>query len=192
DFRHDFVQTFLANTAAADAARFRDIFYDLAAKGRSLLEREGFGPAQTALSRSVDVRYVGQAHEVNVPLLKGAADVTLGWIEQEFQRLHEAQYRHAKPGQPVELVNCRLTAVGQVKRPPIAAAAADRRDPQLGEREVYFKEGGGWSKCPIYMRTALMPEQRIAGPAILEEHTTTTIVPPGFTATVDRHGNVLL
>ena len=192
DFRHDFVQTFLMSTARADPAKFADIFADLEAKGLQLLTREGFHSEQTALFRSVDVRYVGQAHEVSVPIQEVLSQTSLTWIADEFHRRHNAQYGHSSADEPVELVNCRLTAVGQVIRPPIFAAPAARREPLKGQRPVYFKELGGWAPCQIYERTALPAGLRIRGPAILEEHTTTVVVPPGFEAEADRHGNLLL
>ena len=192
DFRHDFVQTFLISTASPDAAKFGEIFAELDAKGVRLLEQEGFNAAQTELQRSVDVRYVGQAHEINVPIQQDVSTMSLARIAEEFHRRHDAIYGHSSAEEPVELVNCRVTAVGQVDRPLIAATPPERREPLKGERRVYFKAPGGGVPARIYDPAALPVGQHIAAPAIVEEHTATVVVPPEFEAESDRHGNLLM
>ena len=143
DFRHDFVQTFLTRTTSPDAMRFVEIFADLEEKGTDLLRREGFSADQTAFLHSLDLRYVGQAHEVNVPIQNNRYHMPLSRVIEEFHRRHELQYGHCSVQEPVELVNCRLTALGRVRRPPISADSAAVGHPLKGHRSVYFKECGG-------------------------------------------------
>lgn len=197
DFRHDFVQTFLMNTESPDVSKAGDIFVDLERKGTEVLRQEAFSPQDIALFRSLDMRYVGQAHEVNVPMPVEPRDlVALGGafaaIAGEFHRRHEEQFGHSAPGEPAEVVNLRVTAIGRVKRPAIRYNPGSDSQARLGQRRVYFQEAGGWLDCPLYRRSALAPATQIRGPAILEEHTSTVVVPPDFRAEIDAYGNVAL
>ena len=197
DFRHDFVQTFLMNTESPDVSKAGDIFVDLERKGTEVLRQEAFSPQDIALFRSLDMRYVGQAHEVNVPMPVEPRDlVALGGafaaIAGEFHRRHEEQFGHSAPGEPAEVVNLRVTAIGRVKRPAIRYNPGADSQARLGQRRVYFQEAGGWLDCPLYRRSALAPATQIRGPAILEEHTSTVVVPPDFRAEINAYGNVAL
>ena len=62
----------------------------------------------------------------------------------------------------------------------------------VGRRSIYFREVGSRVLCNIYERTRLGRDARFEGPAVVEEQTSTTLVPPGFEAMVDRHGNIHL
>ncbi|MFQ5825810.1 MAG: hydantoinase/oxoprolinase family protein [Dehalococcoidia bacterium] len=192
DFRHDFVQTFLMNTSRPNVNKILNILADLEARGTQVLRQEGFRPEEMALSRSVDMRYVGQAHEVSVPLPGELTEVTLAAVAQEFHRRHERYYGHSAPGEPVEMLNFWVTAVGRVNRPARGYDSRPEAQPLRGHRPVYFQELQGWTECPIYERTVLPPGYRLEGPAILEEHTSTVVVPPGFQGEVDGCGNILL
>ncbi len=192
DFRHDFVQTFLMSTAKPDVARIREIFAELDSRGTQVLEHEGFRAEDIALERSLDMRYVGQAHEVNVRFPGSWTEAVLSSAAEDFHRLHEEHYGHCAPREPIEVVNLRVTAIGRNQSPTIRHAPQAGRESPTGRRNVYFKELGGWTECPIYERTALPPGLRLAGPVVLEEHTSTVVVPGDFQAEIDVHGNVIL
>jgi N-methylhydantoinase A len=192
DFRHDFVQTFLMDVTRPDMELVREVFADLEAKGSRVLHQEGFSSSDITLFRSLDMRYIGQAHEVNVPLSGALDDGALAAVAEEFHRRHEEHYGHSAPGERVEVVNLRVTATGQVKRPVIRYNPRTEGQPLRGRRRVYFKELGGWIDCPLYKRTALPPGFQVRGPVILEEHTSTVVVPPDFRAEIDPFGNVVL
>jgi len=192
DFRHDFVQTFLMNTAKPDGKRIREIFAELDSRGTQVLEHEGFRAEDIVLERSLDMRYVGQAHEVNVRFPGSWTEAVLSSAAEDFHRRHEEHYGHCAPGEPVEIVNLRVTAIGRNKSPTIRHAPQAGRESPTGRRNVYFKELGGWTECPIYERTALPAGLRLAGPVILEEHTSTVVVPADFQAEIDAYGNVIL
>jgi N-methylhydantoinase A len=192
DFRHDFVQTCLMKTSSPDLQKIGTLFAELEAAGTQLLQQEGFRPQDISLVRTADLRYVGQAHEVNVPLQGDLTEASILAVAHEFHARHEQHYGHSAPGEPVEIVNLRVTAAGRVRRPTVRYCPPAQGQSLRGERKVYFKEVPGWVDCPIYERTALPAGSRLRGPAILEEHTSTVVVPPEFEAAVDEYGNVLL
>ena len=191
DFRHDFVQTFLTNAASPDLSLARQVFGGLEARGAQVLQQEGFSGEDIALHRSLDMRYVGQAHEVNVPLPGELGEGAFGALAVDFHRRHEEQFGHSAPGEPVEVVNLRVTAVGRVRRPAIRYSPSTGQS-LTGTRRVYFAEAQGWLDCPLYQRTSLAPGFEVSGPAILEEHTSTLVLPPDFRARIDSFGNVVL
>jgi len=80
-------------------------------------------------------------------------------------------------------------------RPAAGRPAAGRPDPKhslKGSRPVYLTERGGFEDTPVYDRSGLRPGMRIRGPAVIEERITTVIVHPGWTATVDEYGNIVM
>jgi N-methylhydantoinase A len=101
-------------------------------------------------------------------------------------------YGFAAPAEPVELVSLRLASIGRIAKPP--ARALDRGEtPEPKERrEVYFAEADGYVDCPIYDRYGLPAGASFAGPAVVEEFDSTTVVHPGFTVSVDDTGNLII
>ncbi len=192
DFRHDFVQTLLMNTAKPDGKRIREIFAELDSRGTQVLQHEGFRSEDIVLQRSLDMRYVGQAHEVNVRIPGSWTEAVLSSAAEDFHRHHEEHYGHCAPSEPVEIVNLRVAAIGRNQSPTIRYAPQAERERPKGRRNVYFKELGGWTECPIYERADLPPGFRLGGPVVLEEHTSTVVVPADFQAEIDPYGNVIL
>jgi N-methylhydantoinase A len=193
DIKHDAVRTrvgSLRNLAAPLAA----LFTEMEAHGRCQLEQEGFGPEATRLQRSLDLRYRGQAFELNVQL-DGALfdDAALAAIEDAFHREHRTVYGHENRAETVELVNARLTAYGLVPKPAAdryRSATATVGDALIERRRVWFE--GAPFDCPVWARERLPERARLSGPAIVEEFGATTVLPPGWAAELDEHGNLVL
>lgn len=139
---------------------------------------------------SLDMRYVGQAFELAVPFderLTPMADV-----DRAFYAAHEQRYSHATDD-PAELVSVRVAAYGAVAKPavrPVADAVASPDKAIIEERAVVFD--GAPLATRVYGRDRLPLGTPVAGPALIEESGTTTVVPPGFEAAVDPHGNLVL
>ncbi|HUM14729.1 MAG TPA: hydantoinase/oxoprolinase family protein [Candidatus Nitrosotalea sp.] len=211
DIKHDDVRT-RVGPLRDQLPVLRAAFAEMETAARQQLEREGFAPEQQRLLRSLDLRYRGQAFELNLALgdvaARGAAaagrgepqasraDTTIepsGYqqIEADFHRHHRDTYGHSNPAAVVELVNARLSAYGLVPKP-----AAERYTPAgatletaLAERRPVWFEGRTHD-CPVWDRDRLPEGARILGPAIVEEFGATTVVPPGWRGTVDSHGNL--
>ena len=140
------------------------------------------------------MRYVGQEHAVTVELPRelferGDREA----IKREFDAQHAIRYGTSAPGEPAELVSLRTTVSGIMRKPPrhSVPAGGAQPDPEALSRrkKVYF---GGLMDTPVYHRDRLKAGNRIAGPALIEERASTTVLAPGDTLEVDSAGNLLL
>jgi N-methylhydantoinase A len=201
DVRNDHVQTAISRHADLDLDRVRALYAGLEDRARESLDGEGFARGEQRVQRTADLRYVGQAFEVRVPVPEGDLDAAAAeTVVAAFHSAHRQLYGYdfaADPRQAVEWVNLRVTGVGPIRRPdlpelPPAEGGVDRA--LTGSRPVLFGDEGAetWADAPLYDRTRLAPGDVVAGPAVVEEFGSTVPVHPGFTATVDRFGNLLL
>jgi N-methylhydantoinase A len=191
DLRHDDVRTRIGRLTELGLDTMRKIFEEMRAGAAARLSAEGVGPAEMRFDFSLDLRYLGQAFELNVPV--GFETAPLPAITRDFHERHLRTYGHADEQGEVEVVNLRLSAFGNVKKPGLALYRSDTRslDECLVERrEVYF--GDCFLSCPVYGRDRLPGRATFDGPAVVEEFGATTILFPGWRASVDPWGNLLL
>jgi len=193
DIKHDDVRT-RVGPLRERASLIEDLFAEMEARARRQLALEGFGPEAQRLHRSLDLRYRGQAFELNISAGTALVEAPgLAAIEDAFHREHRSVYGHDNRAATIELVNARLTAYGLVPKP-----AADRYgssttsldDARVERRPIWF--GGAPVDCPVWERERLPERARLAGPAIVEEFGATTVLPPGWTGELDEHGNLRL
>ena len=195
DFSHDYIQSVvkpLADVAAGDAVSILDA---LAAGAAADLDAEGVAGERRELSPALDLRYVGQSTEITVPLADAGDPLPAGFAaaEERFHELHERLYSYRVPDEPVELVNVRLRAVGHVDRPPLAriggrGAAAG----PAGVRPVLLPDAPEARPVPVYRRARLAAGAALAGPALVEEASSTTLVLDRMSVAVDAHGNMIV
>jgi N-methylhydantoinase A len=194
DIRRDYVRTLVRSEESAEAPELEAAWAELEAWGREDLMAEGVPPDAIELRRSVDARYVGEAHEVQVhlePALRGENALAAVW--ERFHDVHERTFGFAYRGeQLVEIVNLRVQAVGEVHRPQLREGepAATPVATAAGERPVYV--GDEWVGCPIYARSDLEPGMQLDAPAVVEEFGSTTVAFPGWTARVDGYENLVM
>jgi N-methylhydantoinase A len=172
DERHDFIRTYYSDLASLDFSALSKVYDEMRAQAGASLRHARDAEEQVQL----DLRYVGQEFTLSVPvtfeqLMAGDRKA----IRAAFDSLYEQRYAHHSSDEPVEMVNMRLALVG--KRPKLrfpdlqtGAAVAPSH-----EREVYF-DGRAPVTCPVYQRDALSADARIAGPALIQEHGTTTVL----------------
>ncbi len=148
------------------------------------------------MQRTADLRYVGQAFEVRVPVGDGELDrAAAEEVAQAFHATHRQLYGYDfanDPRQAVEWVNLRVSGIGPIRRPDLLELApqdggTDRA--VTGTRRVFFDD---WADTPTYDRPRLAAGDVVRGPAVIEEFGSTVPVHPGFVATVDGYGNLLL
>ena len=194
DIRHDFVQTRTARDGDITAATLGPLFTALDAEGREALTQDGIAEAQQVLRRSADMRYLGQAYEVNVPVPDGPLDdAAITGVIERFHELHRQLYAHNHPDKAVEFVSGRVTAIGQMNAPPMRSLGNGAPQAEAREhRPVYFEESGGFVEVGIYERTDLGPGCEFDGPAIVEQVDSTVVVHPEQRASVDTFGNLLI
>ncbi len=169
------------------------LYSEMEAEGRAILAEAGIPGDAIRLRRSAEMRYVGQGHEVEVPVPLGP----LGWenletLSRNFEAAYRTLYGRTAPGVAVEALNWRLVVSGP---PPEIrmAGAGDRqsRVPAPGDalksrRPAYFPEADGFVETPVYDRYALGPGVALEGPAIVEERESTAVIPPGLRISVDE------
>ncbi|WP_431281316.1 hydantoinase/oxoprolinase family protein [Humitalea sp. 24SJ18S-53] len=192
DIALDFVRSEIAPMDAATWTRAGALFDTMGAEAEAWLAAEGVPPAQRATRRAVELRYEGQNFEVRVPL--GADVPPLDEVLEAFAVEHARTNGYAIPDRGVELVNCRLTAVGHVPRgapepPPTGGTTEAAR---IGSRRVFFDPRHGWRDAPVYARELLPVGALLAGPAVIEEMSATSLVFPGQAATLDADGNIIV
>lgn len=190
DVRHDDVRSWIKALGAIDIDLLEKEFGIMEKKGLSSLEEEGFSTRDTFFQRSLDLRYMGQAFELNIPMEK---DDSLNEIEGRFHQRFQETYGHSHPERFVELVNIRLSSFGIANKPLLPAMDSGRaslEQAKKDERPIFF-QGQLW-ETPIYERYFLPWETVVNGPAIIEESGATTVVPPNWRVRVDSHSNLLL
>jgi len=196
DLKHDYVRTMWAPLDALDLDELNRVFDEMESDARSTLDAEGIPADRITVERGIDLRYLGQHHEV--PIVVPAGQITpetLPEIARRFHEAHERLYLYSEPESPLESINVRLTGVGAIPKTPLVswpAGDADASGAIKERRPAYFGEAGGWVDTPIYDGSRLQAGNRIEGPAIIEEVTTTIVVCPNDLAEVDRLGNVVI
>jgi N-methylhydantoinase A len=195
DLRTDAVRTCVARLEVDALGRLDKLFAEMEAEALAWLERERVPAARRSLERWLDMRYTGQNYELLVPVPEETW--TAGRIDplrDRFLAMHETAYGYAAPDEPIQVVNVRLVARGRPDLPvlgPSARAMADVGAALRTRRPVYF-ETAGFVDCPVYDRRRLGAGHVIAGPAIIEQFDSTTLVHPGQRAEVDELGFILV
>ena len=165
---------------------------------RGRVERElisyGFGGSGIRIDHRVELRFDGQEHTIGVPIegswLERPGALAAG-VRERFTRMHRRLYGHGDPEGPIEVVTARCRATGAVERPRWPAWEVGGPAEPRTSREVRFV-GSGPLDTPVYERERLALGQTIAGPALVEEWTTTIVVPPGWRASTDRLGDLVM
>ena len=195
DFRHEYTSTVISRLDDVDREDVGTRLAGLKSTGRETLLREGISEADIRLEPEVDLRYVGQSFELGIAF----DESVLGprWAERLANRFHDEHdrvYGFSDSSEPVEMVNLRVVAVGEIQKPGLMAGrtAGTLSTAVKSTRRVFFAESGGSTETTIYDRYALPADTSIDGPAVVEEIDSTTVVHPGWTAEVDLYGNLLL
>ena len=191
DLRRDYARTYYATVAGADARAINTLFVQMEQDAQAMLAASGIAAPQRQLARSADCRYVRQAYELNVSFSEGPITASaLDQLAKTFHARHRQVYGHENPNEAVQIVNLRLTATGHLPPVPFAADASGA-GADLPPRPVWFPAHGE-AMCPVLTRGQLRRAGATPGPLIIEEVDTTVVAPPGWVATVDDRGFVML
>lgn len=178
-------------TPEMDMAEVARICEGLASDGRAQLGRAGVAEGDVTIERSADMRLVGQLHEITVPLPAGnLTSDSYNAIRAAFDTVYSSRYTQVPNDARLEILSFRLRASGPTPQLTVrqAGIGGQEGDAKKGTRQTFF--AGEWLEAGIYDRYSLRPGQVVAGPAIIEEHEATTIVPPGDRVTIDETGNL--
>jgi N-methylhydantoinase A len=175
EMRRDLVRSHYRPPAAIDGDELEAVFGQLTAEADALLVSDGVPSSDRRFARQVDMRYTGQEYTITIEAPEDARD--LDALIARFHRDYEVRYGHSTPGAPVETVAVRLTGSG-ANTWPMAAGAAEAAGPARPSRRVVFD--GLAHDAAVVHRRDIGPGATVDGPAIVEEPTSTTVVPPGW------------
>jgi N-methylhydantoinase A len=179
---HEFVRPLLKPLFSVSAHEVRDVQDAMAGEGRAALAGEGYDPDAVQFRYAADVRYVGQSSQLTVPMPDGAHGAD--GLRRAFEKLYLETFGYLADGEPIELVNLRLSALGTAGgRLAFSGLSLDARALAggSGERLVSFSRGSPRTVARLVPRAAV-DDGPIAGPAIIESYDTTVVVPPNCTA----------
>jgi N-methylhydantoinase A len=197
DLRRDFVKTWFTPLAEASFAAMEEAYAEMERRGREAVGRSGTALAGVAVERAADMRYVGQEHAVTVELpLELFQTQDRDGIKRRFDNVHERRYGYSAADEKAEIVSLRGAVTGMMRKPAFEPITAGGAEPPAaafrGPRAVYFAEAGRRLDTPSYDRAALVTNNRIAGPALIEEYASTTVIHPGDVMTVDAFGDLVI
>jgi N-methylhydantoinase A len=190
DVEHHLVKTFLRPLFGTKPSEIGAAVSELEREAETLLRGEG-NRARVQIERAVDLKYQGQSFELTVPLPPAWTDEALRQLATSFGVEHERTYGHKAEGDPIQMVNLRLTA--RVLRSADRAAIQLEADRMVdgGDRRAYFGPAHGEIVTPVITRARLDTTTR-PGPLLVDEYDATTLVPPGCAARLDPHGNIVI
>lgn len=193
DLQHDFSATVGRKSDDVEIGSVSEMFNALVTQGRASLQRDGVPESAARIQRLAEMRYAGQSFELPIELPDGQIGAeTIQLLVDRFNTLHRQTYGFNAPTEPVEIVNLRVTAIGPIAKPQQVTLTTQPGSAEAKcQRQVWFPETG-FAPTPIYDRYSLGAGARIAGPAIVEEMDSTTVILPGYLAHVDMFGNLLI
>jgi N-methylhydantoinase A len=187
-------RSYIARLDRVDWARLNDLLAELESAGRAFLADSGVPADKVVATRSADMQYHGQMHDIAVPIPNGA----LGAVDEP--RLREAFYARYKDlfqrvvtRIPVETLTWRVTVSAPAPELNLRQSAGSPNEPALkGERPAFFPEAERYVATPVFDRYALRPGDTLQGPAIVEERESTLVVGPGARLEVDEFGSLIV
>ena len=195
DLRYDYVRSRFARLADADFADIEAVYAELEAEGLAEIEKVSVAPERVVIARGADMRYVGQEHAVTVDLSSDLfANEDRAGIKARFDAIHDLRYGTCAPQERSEIVSLRVTVTGMLEKPLLEEIVRGDATPpsaaHTGNRPVRFGEDA--LETATWDRMALIAGNRIEGPALIEEHASTTVLHPGDTCEVDAFGNLVI
>ncbi len=189
----DYVRSYVSRLEQIDWAHLNGLFAEMEDEARSLLVETGARPEDITMTRTSEMRHVGQGFEISVPVPNGdLGEGSVSAMRDAFFDVYRQLFERTVEEMPIEAMSWRLAASAPV--PNIALNFGGQPigtgEPLKGQRDVYFPETG-FAPCDVYDRYALSPGDTFEGPAVVEERESTTVVGPGAKVTVDESLNLL-
>jgi len=188
DVRTELSRTALRRTDRTTPAELAAIFADLESRAAEWARRGGLPVEKITLTRSIEMRYARQNHELAVEV---GRRLTAADLARRFHQVHRRAFGYASPDEPTELVTFRVAVTLPVARPALAPSP-EPGDVSRGSRPVYFESAKGFVETPVLERVRLAPGSSITGPAVIEQIDCTTVIEGGEVATVDDRGNLVV
>ena len=196
DVRHDVVLTKISRLDSLISEDIEEVFLSLQERGEESLRKDGLSEGKIEFALSCDMRYFGQAYEINVSVqrddLENEANCAI--LLETFHAEHQKLYGQCSPKEPVEIVSYRVGAINIVEK-AILTAPQRRTQGTLeprAHRKILLDSKAGWQECPIFDRSALSANDRIAGPAIIEDRGSCFVLRSLHILNVDEIGNIFV
>ena len=189
--QHDFSRTRMSMLDAVDVGIVQQDLADMMTEGAEALQTEGFGPEQSSYAQSVDLRYAGQEHSVTLPIEATFDAEEITRLQSAFAEAHERAYGHTMTD-PVELVALRVSATGLVQAPNLPSLPPGSGSPQPRSERLVYRGAGPRIAYRVYSRDDFGRGDVIPGPAVITEHTATTVLHSGDVATVGDLGEIVI
>ncbi|WFE36364.1 hydantoinase/oxoprolinase family protein [Micromonospora sp. WMMD975] len=191
DIVNDFSRTVMATLDDADLAELEQLFKAVEAEAVASLGAQGVPAGEAVLERQFELRYLGQEHSLMVTV---GRELDRDAVRAAFDETHRTRYGHTM-GNPLQILNLRVRGIGRTDRPELPTRPRGDGDPSqalLTHRDAY--DFGRHAVVPfaVYDRAGLEPGDTFGGPALIDEGTSTTVVPSGQRVTVDDHGYLLV
>jgi N-methylhydantoinase A/oxoprolinase/acetone carboxylase beta subunit len=198
DVVYEYVTTTYGRVSALDRDALKRAFEELETEARRQLEADGIPADRQVIQRVADCRYLGQGYELRIDCGSGAIDD--GWVAKmaaDFHDAHEREYSRRFDESDIEIPNVRVRGIGLMPALETPEVERGESSPQAAlrhEGEAWFRVGGQLEQVTTryYDREALRAGNRLDGPAIVNQYDSTTVIPPGLTAEVDRYGNIVI
>ncbi len=198
DMVYEYAATTYQRLSKLDAEALQRRFEELEAQAATQLDEDGIPAESVLVQRIVDARYLGQGYELRVDVGSGAIDQA--WADKlrsDFHDVHEREYSRRFEDSDIEVPNIRVRGIGlmpELSTPEIEAGGESPADALRFEGDAWFLVNGTLEQVPTryYDREALKAGNRLAGPAIVNQYDSTTVIPPGIEARIDRHGNIVI
>ncbi len=198
DMVYEYVATTYQRLSTLDAGALQKRFEELEELALRQLEEDGVPPEKQVVQRIAECRYLGQGYELRVDAPSGTIDTA--WAEKiraDFHEIHHREYSRRFEDQDIEVPNIRVRGIGlmpDLVAPEIEQGDDSPDDALRHEGEAWFRVEGSLEQVATryYDRAALKAGNTIAGPAIVNQYDTTTVIPPGVEAHVDRFGNIII
>ena len=192
DLRHDYVQTVLRNMDEVKVPELNTLFNNMESDAVKQMSREGIDKKDIQLIRLLDIRYLGQAYDLQVPITGGVLkDADLQLARERFNDAHKSLYGFSIDENPTEIVNVRLTSVAGFTKPSLGNSNQNKISHQApSQRDVIFGE----EKLPadIFFRDNLSQGDEIIGPAVIDQIDSTTLILPKQKAYIDKSQNIII
>ena len=190
DIQHDYSESYLAAVADADTADVEAAFARLEKDALERLAHEGVAPENILLQRTIDMMYQGQWRSLAVSVPSPLTDMDA--LVESFHQEHDREYNFRRDETPVGIFRINLKAVGTVPKAGLAEHAPTGTTPTPREtRDVWFTPDAAIA-TPVFDRDALPSGLSLPGPAVIEQLDSTVLIPPGSTAEVDKHLNIII
>ena len=197
DLRYDAIRTSFQVSGAADLLRINADFAAMAGELADRFTADGIDLARVGFERRGDLRYVGQGYELRVPFPDGKIDAAaLAKAFDAFHEIHRREYGHHFADSAIEIVNLRLVGAASAATiaKPSVGTAVSLEAAKVRTGTCTFRVGGKLADYPtIFYRRDLLPVgTHIAGPAIILQMDSTTVVPPHYAFEADAAGNLIV